>query len=145
MEALGGVASVIAVIGITRSIAVLLKDYHQGVCDAPLEIQRLYQAINSLRLTLSRIDMEDIKRRHWSTIQFQSLLEKRRGPLQLLNKELEELRTKLERNRYPGKISRKERIVYLMWPFHKLDVEKSMNIIDRHKNTLELEFSIENL
>ncbi|PVH85782.1 ankyrin [Cadophora sp. DSE1049] len=146
MEPLGGVASVIAVIGITRTIAFLLKDYHQGVSDAPLEIQRLYQSISSLRLTLSRIDMEDIKRRHWSTIHFQNLLKKRKGPLQLLNKELEDLRAKLESNRYPRKTSRKrERIVYLMWPFHKTDVEKSMNVIERYKSTLELEFSIENL
>jgi hypothetical protein len=55
MYSLYAAASITAIIQITFSIASVLEGYYEAVKDARHDIQRLYQSVDSLRLTIHEV------------------------------------------------------------------------------------------
>ncbi|KAH7417391.1 hypothetical protein BKA64DRAFT_299615 [Cadophora sp. MPI-SDFR-AT-0126] len=142
MDGLSAAASIIAVVQITASIASFLKDYYEGVRDARSDIQRLYRTISSLQAILSGVHSVTVQSR--DNLRIAALWAKDGGTLEHLHSELKNLEHKLGTDlETGGKVKRLMKS--LKWPLQKGDVAKIVDSVEKHKSTLTIGISVENL
>jgi hypothetical protein len=142
MDGVSAAASIIAVIQISQTVATILKDYYTSVRDARKDIQRLYNAVNSLEAIVTCI--KDLDSTYDGRFLSSPLLQNPQGPLQQSKVELECIRNVLG----PPASTRKKlesAARSLKWPFHKKDIEKIISVIDGHVSRLSLQIGMENL
>lgn len=143
MDLLSGAASIIAVIQITQSVSLALKDYYEDVRDARDDIRKLYNSVKNLEAILSQIQ-DLLNQCDGHRFYIMNLFTDSSGPLRQLEFELHKLQLELKvspkNQRGLGKA-----VQSLAWPFKKKEVEKSIFTIDQHKSNLILEIGIENL
>ena len=129
------IASLIAVVQISGTIISVCYDYRRGVKKAPQDVARITNEITSLRDVLESliriIDEDDAKNGiRLATIQKLNVPE---GPLPSTKKELEDLEAKLRPEKGWRAIGKA-----LVWPLRKGEVDGSLEIIRRMKETLNL-------
>jgi hypothetical protein len=136
-EALGTVASIIAVLGLAKSAVSLLRDVKDASaqCNSLIaEVSFTRGLLEGLKDTISDLDAA----RSWKqTIQ---LLAQNDGPISCLEKVFRTLNDKLERQASSSRSKKIMRI--LLWPFEKGESEEMIRSIERQK--LSLLLAIEN-
>ncbi|KAI9650594.1 hypothetical protein NHQ30_000612 [Ciborinia camelliae] len=139
MDGLSAAASVIAVVQMAQAVGGALMEYYEAVKGAREDIQRLYHSIKNLECVLGAID--DLPNTLSTNIQ--TILEDKTGTLSLCRAELNDIKRGLDtfttQQKHIGKLK------CLIWPFKKKDVDKHVDLIDKHKNDLVLAFGVENL
>ncbi len=131
MEVLGGAASVIAVVQIAGKVWSLCWKYYSDAKDAKSDIDRLMNNINTVQNV------------------FQQLQQLAEGPeaaklaasKPVIEKIASELRQEFERLHEILKPKKREKLgsalgLRLKWPLQKEDVEKTLQLLERHKTTL---------
>jgi len=153
MEALGAAASVIAVIQIAQSVGSVLMDYYEDVRDARHDIQTLYKCIKSHQAVLDSLG-DLLNSCHNDLLDEKSIanpdgsksghLTRPDGPLKMSEVELLNLQIKLQHSSKDRK-GFGSSLQSLKWPFKKKDVEKTVNILGKHKQDLGLVLGIQSL
>ena len=132
MEALGGAASVIAVVQLAGKLWSLCWKYYSDAKDAKSDIERLLSAVGDVQNVFQQV--QELAEGPGSTklLASKSLIE--RIPFEL-NAEFERLRKILD----PGRTNKTMRTLglrALKWPLKKDDVDKTLQLLERHKTTL---------
>jgi hypothetical protein len=130
MDALSGIASAIAVIQIAEEVCTLLHDYASAVKDARKDIKRLRAEVLALHSILEKV--EDLKNQ-----KFLDLLAEPGGPIQQCHEDLKDLSAKLNPGHGPTTMKRVGWRA-MKWPFESKDVDKKIEVLDRHKLTFTL-------
>ena len=130
MEALGGAASVIAVVQIAGKVYSLCSKYYSDAKKTKSDIERLMGTIQTIQAILQQVE-------GWA-----------KGPgaikLHLSNPSIEKLKQefeKLEKLLEPSKLTGSKMGAIgnrLKWPLKKGEVEKTLHLVERHKTTLLL-------
>lgn len=143
ISALGAAASIIAVIQMTQSVGLLLRDLYKNTRDARADIERLYESIVSLEIIVKGLD--DLAKE--SPLTHSALFENLKGPLQTIFTELEGLKEKLE-VQADGKYERvklsmrKEVKRSLKWSFQKDEIVATAARLENLKSSLTLETGV---
>jgi len=149
MDGLSAAASVIAVIQITQSVGVFLRDVYQDIRNARAEIERIYDAVVSLEIVARRL--HDLVKQQNSMVLDSALLADPKGPLKQALSELERVKEKLEVQSVDGRFEKvklsasQSRKRSLKWPFEKEEVMNIVARLDRHKSTLTLDVGVNTL
>ncbi|KAH8803296.1 hypothetical protein F5884DRAFT_903864 [Xylogone sp. PMI_703] len=136
MDGISAGASIIALIQISAQLFNLCQNYYVGVKGARDDIRRLRNELITLQDILTEI--QDLTRepvnKSPSTL---DVLNGSDGPISQCMKDLEQLLTKLNAYYDKDKITK---LGYraLKWPFSSKDVDKLLQIIQRHKITFNL-------
>ena len=131
MDGLSAAASVIAVIQISAKLVALCLTYSSDVKGAKKDIQRFRNEVTTLRDVL--IDLRDLVDTPDGT-----KLPTLDMPLKQCQSTLEELVRKLEKVEGKDKTMKEFGWTALKWPFNSNDVQKAIEIIERHKNMFNL-------
>ena len=132
MEVLGGAASVIAVVQIAGKVWSLCWKYYSDAKDAKSDIERLLNTINAVQIVFQQV--QELAKGPGATKLLASKSVIERIPLEL-TEEFESLRKILD----PGITGRTMRTLglrALKWPLKKDDVDKTLQVLERHKTTL---------
>jgi ankyrin repeat domain-containing protein 50 len=149
MDGLSAVASVIAVIQVTQSVGVLLRDLYRDIRDARAEIERLYDSVVSLEIIARGLD--DLVKQRGIVMMNSALLEDPKGPLKQALSELQRVKEKLEvqtiDDRFEKlKLSVKQSIKRsLKWPFKKEEVLTIVARMENQKSSLILDIDVNTL
>ena len=121
-----------AVVQLTSFLVRALKTYYCGTCDARDDITRLFSAVSSLGLLLNQI--EGLPNNGYTTGHL-DLLKDPLGPLRLIKVELESVKLAIAS---PNKaMARLGSLVQtLKWLLRSDDLMKTVEVIERHKVTL---------
>jgi len=132
MEALGGAASVIAVVDMAGKVASLCWKYYSAVKDAKTDIERLCKEVEAVQGVLKQTQELAKGPKASKLLASKPLIEK--IPLEL-KEEFEQLEKQLD----PGK-RRKMMHTFgvraLKWPLTSENVDKTLKVLERHKTTL---------
>ena len=131
MEALGGAASVIAVVQIAGKVWSLCWKYYSDVKEAKSDIERLMGMIQMIQSVFQQV--EDLAKGPGATKLHASKPCIERIPLEL-KQEFERLLKLLEPSNKRSVMRSLGR--RLKWPLKKEEVEKTLNLLERHKTTL---------
>jgi hypothetical protein len=147
MEPLSGAASVIAVVQIAQSVAIVLRDLYRVIRDARSQIDQLYNAIVSLEIIAKGI--EDLLKRGAMTNT--TLLEDPNGPSKQVLLEIRKVKERLDVHTVDGrfkrlKLSKRSSAKQVVgWPFKKGEVLDIIEILEKHKSSLILNVDVNNL
>jgi len=136
MEALGGVASVIAVLQITQAVAKSLKNYYRAVKSARADISRLFNEVTSLEAILVEIQSL-LKSEHFLNASLG-------GPMKQCHDEMESLSEQLKAGRASSHRFGKA-IQSLKWRFREEEIIKIVKSLERNKAILSLGIDIGSL
>jgi hypothetical protein len=142
-------ASVIAVIQITQSVGLFLRDLYRDIRDARTEIERLYDSVVSLESIAKGLD--DLLKRRGVEMMNKSVLEDPQGPLKKALSEVKAVKEKLDvqvvNSRFEKiALSVKESVKRsLKWPFKKEEVLDIVARLDNHRSILLLDVDIDTL
>ncbi|MCJ1385865.1 hypothetical protein MMC17_008989 [Xylographa soralifera] len=132
MDPLSITASIVAVIQISQQLFDLCQTYYKGVKNARNDIKRLRDEVTSLSDILTQIsDLTDEP-----GADALATLETIKGPLQSCSDDLSSLAERLDPGH--GKEMKQFGLRALKWPFSTREVDKTLAIIDRHKNMFTL-------
>ncbi|KAI9772614.1 MAG: hypothetical protein M1839_002427 [Geoglossum umbratile] len=138
MAGLAEAASVIAVIQISQQVLALCWKYYSGVKGAKKDVERLCDEVAALNIVLKKVqglvEGPDAARL--------PALNALVGQIKQCSPELERLRHRLD----PGttrKAMRRLRFQDLKWPFTSEDVDKSIAMLGRHKETFNLALTVD--
>jgi len=126
MEALGGAASVIAVVQLSGQILSLCQKYYEDVKDAKTDIENLRNELTAVQAVLQRA--QELAEGTDKLATSKALMEDLKAELEGLVKMLD-----------PGKRKKAMHTVgfrALKWPFTKSQIEKTLRLLERHKTTL---------
>jgi hypothetical protein len=146
ITALGAAASVLAVIQMTQTVGLLLRDLYKDIRDARADIERLYESIVSLEIIAKGLD-DLVKQR---ALKHLALLEDPKGPLKAAFAELKKLKEKID-VQIDGRFERlklsvkKELKRSLKWPFKKEEVLAIVARLENLKSSLTLETGVNTL
>lgn len=146
ISALGAGASVIAVVQMTQTVRLLLRDLYKDIRHARADIERLYESIVSLEIIAK--GLEGLVKQ--CALMHSELLENPNGPLRTVLTELEILKENLD-VQIDGtferlKLSiRKELKRSLKWPFKKEEVLAIVARLENLKSSLTLETGVNTL
>jgi hypothetical protein len=140
MDPLSGVASVIAVVQLEQLICGVLKAYFRGVREARADIDRIFTTIKGLEQILAQAE-RIASRPH--TNDLESILVDSSGPIIQLQAELDKIRVQLEPPSLNGQLG--DLAKSLRWPLRNKEVQKSIQIIERHKSTLSANLGLKAL
>jgi hypothetical protein len=149
MEGLGVAASVIAVVQITQSLGVLLRDLYRDVRDARAEIEQLYDSIVAFEIIAKGLD--DLMKRRSNMVMNPALLEDPQGPLNQALSELKVVKEKLEVQTVDGRFEKMRFSVEqsvkrsLKWPFKKGEVMTIVERVKNYKSNLMMDAVVNNL
>ena len=132
MEALGGAASVIAVVQLAGKLWSLCWKYYSDAKDAKSDIERLLNTIHTVQSVFQHV--QELAKGPGATKLLASKSVIKRIPL-----ELKEEFERLEKILDPGKMNKTMRTLglrALKWPLKKDDIEKTLQLLERHKTTL---------
>jgi hypothetical protein len=133
------VVEIIAVVQIAQSAGSALRDYYQGVRDARKDINALHSSIKNLEPIL--VDLETLARREKIVL---LVLQSPTGVLNQCKSDLAGLESQfaLPKNLQGchGRLLRA-----LKWPFQKAEVQKIVDMIERHKSALSTYLGVQNL
>lgn len=141
-EAFGIVSGVVAVLQITNTVLSVCYDYNDAVQNAQGELPRVQKEMEDLRTVLQAL--EPIAKRAQSSNQAQlrklDLLCNPQGPLETCRKEIERLEEKLKSPAWMKNFGPKRTALAqsLRWPLKEAETNKSLEIISRMKQTLQL-------
>ena len=132
MDPLSITASIVAVIQISQQLFDLCQIYYKGVKNARNEIKRLRDEITALSDILTQIsDLADEP-----GADALATLDIIKGPLQRCGDDLSLLSQRLDPGH--GKEMKQFGFHALKWPFSTKQVDKTLAVIDRHKNMFTL-------
>ena len=132
MDLLSVAASIVAVIQISQQLFDLCQTYYRGVKNSRKDIKRLRDEVTALSDILTQIsDLADEPGANAL-----ATLSTMKGPLQCCNDDLSLLAERLDTGH--GKEMKQFGLRALKWPFSTKEVDKTLAIIDRHKNTFTL-------
>ena len=126
MEALGGAASVIAVVQIAGKVWSLCWKYYSDAKEAKSDIERLMSMIQTMQSVFQQV--ENLTKLHASNPLIEKIPSEVKQEFDRLQKLLEPSNTR--------SIMRKALRQRLKWPLKKEEVEKILNLLERHKTTL---------
>lgn len=134
MAGLAAAASIFNVIQISGQVFDLCRTYYSGVKDARDDIRRLRSEVMSLQDVLIHLqDLADCPKPPKSL----DLLNAPDGPLQQCQVELERLVAKLEPAK--DKVAMKQfGLRALKWPFSSKDINKTIEMMQRHSTNFNL-------
>jgi hypothetical protein len=139
MDGLSAAASIIAVVQIAQSVGSALRDYYQGVRDARKDINALHSSIKNLELIL--VGLETLARREKIDL---LVLQSPTGVLNQCKSDFAGLESQLALPKnLQGRRGRFLRA--LKWPFQKAEVQKIVDMIERHKSALSMYLGVQNL
>lgn len=142
MEALGGAASVIAVIQISATIFELCQTYISAVKEARKDIQRLRDAVTSLQDVMTDVrDLEDDPSSSRRSVF--SRLNQPNGPVQQCTRDLSRLVAQLEVG--DGENKMRQFGLRLKWPFSSKAINERLQVINNHKATFTLALTSDHL
>jgi hypothetical protein len=135
MEALGGAASIIAVVQISEKILTLCGTYASAVKNAKADIGRLQSEVATLLDVLKILKgvAEDENTDETKLSALKTLGE----TIQQCHSELQDIGTHLN-----GGIGRRFGIRAIKWPFKSNDVNKVIATLERHKTTIDMALNI---
>jgi len=135
MEALGGAASIIAVVEISHKILTLCGTYASAVKNAKDDIASLKSEVATLLdvLTILKGIAEDENADETKV----SALKTLGKTIQQCHSELQDLGTRLDRG-----IGRRFGFRAIKWPFKSNDVNKVIATLERHKTTIDMALNI---
>lgn len=138
-DALGIVASVIAVLQLTGKLVSLGYDYIRGAIDASKDIRRLLGELHSLSNVL--LILQD-HARHDKTLRLTALqtLSGQNGPLEGCRLELQRLQLKLE-----PKTGLRGKMKSLVWPLKEKETFQHISRLEGHKNLFNLALTADQL
>ncbi|MCJ1437731.1 hypothetical protein MMC27_007118 [Xylographa pallens] len=132
MDPLSITASIVAVIQISQQLFDLCQTYYKGVKNARNDIKRLRDEVTALSDVLTQIsDLADEP-----GADALATLDIIKGPLQSCGDDLSLLSQRLDPGH--GKEMKQFGFRALKWPFSTKEVEKTLAVIDRHKNMFTL-------
>ena len=141
MEALGAVASVIAVVQIAESVIKLCKVYITGVQDAPTELRAILIEVGSVKCVLETLQLLGSSAGS-NSVELLKALEGLNGPVEECGealKALEALFPVPSRSLAKGKWQMAAlTLETLAWPFKRGKAQKLLEEIGRHKATISL-------
>ena len=132
MEAFGGAASVIAVVQIAGKVWSLCWKYYPDAKEAKSDIEHLMGMIQTMQSVFQQV--EDLPKGPGATKLHASNPLIERIPLEVKQEfdRLEKLLEPSNTRSIMGKALRQR----LKWPLKKEEVEKTLNLLERHKTTL---------
>ena len=133
MEALGGAASVIAVVQLAGKVWSICWKYYSDVKDARSDIERLMKIINAIQLMFQQLQELAKGLEATKLMSFKPLIENIPSEMK---KELDQLVKKLDSGNANNSIMKTFGRRALKWPLQKDDVEKTVQFVERHKSTL---------
>lgn len=149
MDGISVAASVIAVIQITQSVGLFLRDLYRDIRDARTEIEQLYDSVVSLEIIAKGLD--DLLKRRGVEMMNKSLLEDPQGPLKKALSEVKAVKEKLDAQVVNSRfekiaLSVKESVKRsLKWPFKKEEVLDIVARLDNRRSNLLLDVDINTL
>src|SRR5258705_5518405 len=132
MEALGGAASVIAVVQIAGKVWSLCWKYYSDAKEAKSDIERLMGMIQTMQSVFQQV--EDLAKGPGATKLHASKSLIERIPSEV-KQEFDRLENLLEPSNTRS-IMRKALRQRLKWPLKKEEVEKTLSLLERHKTHL---------
>ena len=133
MEAIGVVASIIAVIQLSQAVVTLCYAYQAGVKNAPKDMVRIIDEVKSLQSVLEQL-VELIENADDATrSSILNLLCTPDGPINKCMSELEGLREIVA----PGS-GLKETKRKITWPFKEKEIRRALDTIERQKATVSI-------
>ena len=132
MEALGGAASVIAVVDIAGKVLFLCFKYYSDVKDAKTDIDRLCNEIKAVREVFQNVQELAKGPQAAKLLASRCLIEK-------IPSRLKEEFERLEDRLNPGKTKKAMQhfgLRALKWPLTSQDIDKTVQVLERYKATL---------
>jgi hypothetical protein len=140
MEALAGVASIIAVVQIADSVVTLCGKYVKDVKNAKRDIERLRAEVGDLQNVLRRVD-EVAKNGVMKLYTSDSVVEELDITVKGCQSTLLELNVKLEPPKRDSLITRfRDRA---KWPFTSEEIDHTIETLNRHKITISLALNLD--
>jgi DNA integrity scanning protein DisA with diadenylate cyclase activity len=151
MEPVSAAASVIAVIQITQTVGVFLRDLYRDIRNARAEIERIYDAVVNLETIARKLDK--LAKQQNRVVLDSALLTDPNGPLQQALSELERVKKKLDvpSVEVDGRFQKvklsisQSRKRSLKWPFEKEEVMNLVVRLESQKTTITLEVGVDTL
>ena len=139
MEVVGGVASVIAVLGLTAKVSKLLIQYGKKVQHAKDDIAQLQSEISRMDGALERIRILT----QTNNVRLEATQEMLSALLRNSENPLAELKKKLEFSKKKKKLMRKLGLRALKWPFQAGDISRIVQNLARYSDDISLSLRID--